>query len=211
MDNESMSDHIDGLLLEADDASMREAAEHAKTCPSCAETLASWNDMATAARSLRATWQSDMLLPRIQKAVRDEQKTSRRRYLQIAAAILLTLGIGRGVWRIVELRQDEKAFHQRILQQSALDQVEQAEKAHLAAINQLEKIADPKLEQPQSPLMVSYKEKLVLIDDAIADCETNIQRNRQNAHLRRQLLTMYSEKQKTLQDVIRESSNVSNQ
>jgi hypothetical protein len=211
MENESMNEHIDDLLLEGDQVSMRAAAEHAATCASCAETLASWNEMSSTAKSLHATWQSDMLLPRIQRAVREEKQTSRRRFAQIAAAILITVGAGTGVWHIVDQRQDEKAFRQRILQESAVDQVEQAEKAHLAAIDQLAKIADPKLEDAHSPLMVNYKEKLVLIDDAIAECEANIQHNRQNAHLRRQLLAMYSEKQKTLQDVVRESSNVSNQ
>jgi len=206
-----MNEHIDDLLLAGDEVSMRAAAEHAATCASCAETLAAWNDMSTTAHSMRATWQSDMLLPRIQKAVREERKSSRRKYLQIAAAIFVTLGIGRGVWRIVELRTESNAFEHRIVQGAALDEVEKAEKAHLAAIEQLEKTAEPKLEEPQTPLMVSYKEKLVLIDDAIADCEANIARNRQNAHLRRQLLSMYTQKQKTLQDVIRESSNVSNQ
>src|SRR4051794_29111663 len=141
MDNQPMNDHIDDLLLAGDDASMRAAAEHARTCPSCAETLAAWNDMSSTAHAMRASWQSDMLLPRIQKAVREESATSRRRYLQIAAAIVLTVGIGGGVWRVVEMKQDEKAFHQRILRESALDQVEAAEKAHLAAIDELEKVA----------------------------------------------------------------------
>jgi len=206
-----MNEHIDDLLLAGDEASMRAAAVHAASCPSCAETLAAWNEMSTTAHSMRATWQSDMLLPRIQKAVREERKTSRRRYLQVAAALFVTLGIGRGVWRIVELRTESNAFEHRIVQGALLDEVEKSEKAHLAAIEQLEKVAEPKLEEPQTPLMVSYKEKLVLIDDAIADCEANIERNRQNAHLRRQLLSMYQQKQNTLKDVIRESSNVSNQ
>jgi hypothetical protein len=51
----------------------------------------------------------------------------------------------------------------------------------------------------------------MLLDDAIAECETVIQKNRNNAHLRKQLLTMYSEKQRTLQDVLREESHASNQ
>ena len=60
--------------------------------------------------------------------------------------------------------------------------------------------------------MVSYKEKLMMLDDAIAECQTAIDKNRQNAYLRTQLLTMYSEKQRTLQDVLREEKNhVSNQ
>ena len=205
-----MTGHIDDLLLAGEEASMRAAAEHAGSCASCAETLAAWNDLSKTAQSLRASWKSDMLLPRIQKAVR-KQSAPRRRFAQIAAAMILTVAVGGGVWRIVELRHAQAAFDRAILRESALDQVEQAEKAHVAAIDQLEKVAAPQLDEPQTPLMVSYKEKLVLIDDAIAECESNIARNRQNAHLRRQLLAMYTEKQSTLQDVVREGSNASKQ
>src|SRR5207237_305070 len=77
------------------------------------------------------------------------------------------------------------------------------------ASDRVEKLAEPKLEQAQSPLMVSYKEKLMLLDDAIADCRTAIRTNRQNANLRRQLLSIYTEKQRTLQDVLREESHES--
>jgi len=72
-------------------------------------------------------------------------------------------------------------------------------------------VAKAKLDDPSSPLLVSYKEKLMLLDDAIAECETVIQHNRNNAHLRKQLLTMYSEKQRTLQDVLREEPHGTNQ
>ena len=75
----------------------------------------------------------------------------------------------------------------------------------------MEKSAEPKLEDPSTPLMVNYKEKLMLLDDAIAECQTNIDRNRQNAHLRKQLLAIYSEKQRTLQEVLREGNHASNQ
>ena len=51
----------------------------------------------------------------------------------------------------------------------------------------------------------------MLLDDAIAECQANIDRNRQNAHLRRQLLAIYTEKQRTLQEVLREESHASNQ
>ena len=213
MEHEPMkNDHIDDLLLEGDEASMRAAGEHAAGCAECAATLAAWNEISGTARSLRATWQSDMLWPRIERALREERRgRSRPQFWQIAAAIALTISLGAGVWRVVHVRSEEAAFDRAILRRSALDQAEQAEKAHLQAINELEKLAEPKLEEPESPLMGSYKEKLALLDDAIADCETNIARNRQNAHLRRQLLAMYSEKQKTLQDVLREDSNVGKQ
>ena len=47
-----------------------------------------------------------------------------------------------------------------------------------------------------------------MLDDAIAECQTAIDKNRQNAYLRTQLLTMYSEKQRTLQDVLREGTTM---
>jgi hypothetical protein len=89
--------------------------------------------------------------------------------------------------------------------------VESAERAHVAAIHRLEQLASPSLEDPATPLMVSYKAKLLLIDDAINECESVIQQNRNNAQLRKQLLAMYSEKQRTLQDVLREEKHASNQ
>jgi hypothetical protein len=214
MDNESMNtghDHIDDLLLEGDPDSMRAAAEHAAGCAECAAALAAWNEISGTARSLRPSWRSDMLWPRIDRALREERPKSRSHLWRIAAAVALTVALGGGVWRIVHVRQEQAAFGRAILRQSALDQVEQAERAHLKAIETLEKVAEPMLEEPATPLMVSYKEKLVLLDDAIAECEAGIARNRHNAHLRKQLLAMYLEKQNTLQEVLREDSNASNQ
>ena len=49
------------------------------------------------------------------------------------------------------------------------------------AIAQLEKLAEAKLEDAESPLMVSYKEKLMLLDDAIAECEANIDKPTERA------------------------------
>jgi len=42
-----------------------------------------------------------------------------------------------------------------------------------------------------------------LLDDAIAECQTAIDHNRNNAHLRKQLLAIYSEKQQTLREVMK--------
>ena len=85
---------------------------------------------------------------------------------------------------------------------AAIDSVESAERAHVEAIDRLAQVAAPQLEAPATPLLVSYKEKLMLIDDAIAECRSGIRTNRYNAHLRRELLAMYVEKQKTLEEVV---------
>jgi hypothetical protein len=203
--------HIDDLLAEGDAVSMQAAAPHASECAECAEMLAEWNDLSGTARSMHTTWNSDLLWPRIERAIRNERRAGASRWLQIAAAVVLMIGIGVAAGFALRARQEQRAFDQAILREKAVQDVETAEQAHVAAIAELEKLAEPKLEEAASPLMVSYKEKLVLLDDAIAECQTNIQRNRQNAHLRRQLLAIYGEKQQTLHDVLREETHASNQ
>jgi hypothetical protein len=204
-------DQLDSLLLEGDDASMAAAAQHARGCTSCADRLGDWNELSNTARSLHETWPSDTLLSRIQRAVARESRPSSAKWWQLAAAIAFTIVLGGGSWFALHRRAEERAFDRAILRDSALHQVESAERAHVAAIHRLEQLASPSLEDPATPLMVSYKAKLLLIDDAINECESVIQQNRNNAQLRKQLLAMYSEKQRTLQDVLREEKHASNQ
>jgi hypothetical protein len=198
---------IDNLLLDGDELALATAAQHAKTCAACAATLAVWNDLSATARGMRASWENDMLWPRIQRAVGRERRRGWTQLLQVAAALAIFLGMAAVTWSTIRVRQ----FDNVILRASALDEVEKAERQHVAAIDRLQTLAEPKLDTPATPLMVSYKEKLMLLDDAIAECQTNIQRNRNNAHLRKQLLAIYSEKQRTLQDVLREEPHVSHQ
>jgi hypothetical protein len=178
------------------------------------EKLALWNQMSNeiseTARSMQTSWQNDMLWPRIERALREERRSASRTQLwRIAAAFILTLGLAATTWYALRIRAHEAAFDKTILTEANTEKVDKAEVAYAAAIEQLEKSAEAKLDAAETPLMVSYKEKLMVLDDAIAECQVNIDRNRQNAHLRSQLLTMYREKQRTLHDVLREGSNVS--
>ena len=201
---------IDDLLFDGSPLAMETAARHADSCPSCAETLRVWSEISTTARSMQSTWESDVLWPRIERALRAEKKRSPMRWLwQAAAAVLITAGLGGTLFYAMRTQSHDAAFDETILRVTALDEVERAEYAHVAAIDRLEGLAEARLDEPGTPLMVAYKEKLMLLDDAIDECQANIDRNRQNAHLRRQLLAMYSEKQQTLQDVMREDMNVS--
>ncbi|MEA2165032.1 MAG: hypothetical protein QOK37_3159 [Thermoanaerobaculia bacterium] len=201
---------LDDLLLEDDPISIEAAALHAQSCDACMEKLASWNDISATARDLQMTWTNDMLWPRIDRAIRDENRKKRTRVWQVAAAVLLLAALGAAAW-IAQRRVHSSDFDNAILKVAAIDEVERAEQAHIAAINHLESVTAPRLDQPTTPLLVSYKEKLMMLDDAIAECQGAINRNRQNAYLRTQLLTMYSEKQRTLQDVIREENHATNQ
>ena len=205
-------EQMDDLLLDGSAFSMDIAARHARTCDRCLETLTSWNEMSEVAGTLRTDWDTDMLWPRIERAIRNEShRTSRTRAWQMAAAAVLTLSVGLSSWYAVRVASHEAKFDEEILRIAALDDVEKAEEAHVEAISRLEEVADPVLESAASPVMVNYKEKLMMLDDAIAECETSIKENRQNAYLRKQLLAMYSEKQKTLQDVLREETHGSKQ
>jgi len=208
--------NLDDLLFDASPLSMRTAAEHAATCAACAEKLEAWNDISATAKSMQTAWQNDLLWPRIERALTKEIREEKRRlplrgFSRIAAVALLTLGLGSTMWFTMREQVREAKFNEKIIQNSAIDEVDEAERVHVQAIAKLQKLADAKLENTETPLMVSYKEKLMLLDDAIAECQVNIDRNRQNAHLREQLLAMYSEKQQTLKDVLREDTNVSNQ
>ena len=201
---------LDDLLLEGGQRSLETAARHAEECDACMEKLASWNEISATAGDLRTTWNNDMLWPRIERAIRDDKRRRRTSVWQIAAALFLLAALGATAW-IAQRRMHANDFDNTILRVAAVDEVERAEQAHIAAINHLEAITASKLDQPSTPLLVSYKDKLMMLDDAIAECQSAINKNRQNAYLRTQLLTMYSEKQRTLQDVIREENHATNQ
>lgn len=202
---------FDDLLLDATPLAMETAARHAAECASCAERLTEWNEISDVAKSLHTTWESDTLWPRIERSLRKEVRPSgTRRLWQIAAAILVIASLGGTMLYALRVQRHHADFDGDILQMSAVDEADKAQREYERAIGNLSKVAEAKLEEAESPLMVSYKEKLMLLDDAIAECQTNIDNNKQNAHLRKQLLSMYSEKQQTLREVLREETHVSN-
>ena len=85
-----------------------------------------------------------------------------------------------------------------------MDDVEAAEETYLASIEKLSRLAEPRLASSTSPVMLNYREKLALLDSAIADLQSGIEQNRYNTHLRRELLAAYREKQQTLQNLMKE-------
>jgi len=95
-------------------------------------------------------------------------------------------------------------YKRQLLTKSAVDQVERAEAAYVKAIDNLAAQAKPKLENPATPLIASYREKLLVLDGAIADLRATVEGNRANAHLRSELRSLYEDKQKTLEAVMKE-------
>jgi len=53
--------------------------------------------------------------------------------------------------------------------------------------------------------MANYREKLLVLDSAIAECRAQLEQNSFNAHLRRELLSIYQMKHATLTEVLQEA------
>ena len=91
---------------------------------------------------------------------------------------------------------------QSLLKTTALREVETAETVYERAIDKLAAETKPQLEDPATPLLANYHEKLLVLDSAIADLRAQAGMNPSNAQLRYQLLAMYQEKQHTLEEVL---------
>ncbi len=206
--------------LSGEDSALSAAFEgHARTCADCARELSEWRRLSAAGPSLKTAWSSPNLWPAIRQRLAEEsqaagavapQRASWLRFLPagalaalfaIAAAGLFVFRDGGGRDPLVshwETTRDP------ILAESAADEVEDAEKVYLASIEKLSRLAQPRLASASTPLALNFREKLAVLDSAIADLQSSIEQNRYNTHLRRELLAVYREKQKTLQDLMKE-------
>ncbi len=189
---------------------------HAESCAACAEELRSWKNLSVAAADLHQEWDSPALWPRIEEAlVRNPAPGpgGLRRFWsdwsfpglqwQTAMAGLLLLALTSAIWFVVH-RGSEKIPQDQatLLKDSAVDEVERAELAYERAIDKLDAKARPRLDRAATPLMASYREKLLVLDSAISELRAQADINPANGHLRRQLLAMYEEKQDTLKEVL---------
>jgi hypothetical protein len=190
---------------------------HALTCASCAEELRSWKFLSNAAAELRDYTDGSPLWPRIhQSLVEQAGKIEERQQgwnwrsllanlsvswqTAAATAFVIVLMVAGG-WFLRPARNTEPGS---LLKSKALVNVEHAESAYVQAIDKLAVEAKPQLENPATPLMANYREKLMVLDSAIDDLRSQTGQNPSNAHLRYQLLAMYQEKQRTLEEILEE-------
>jgi len=217
---------LDYALREGTPELMEALAAHAEACPSCRVALHRWSELSNAAGALRRQWDSPDLWPRIHRALAEASQAPRqgkwaplgilqqagknwREAAAVAAVILLMASIAWVLMRNFQpatLKLDPDV-EKRLLTEKALREIEINESAYIQSIESLSKLAESRISNTTSPLMISYREKLTLIDAAIAECRANIERNRFNAHMRKELLSIYQEKQRTLEDVMRTNPN----
>jgi hypothetical protein len=193
---------------------------HAAACPACAEELRAWKSLSLAAQELRDYADSPALWPPIANALAEEAKgkdlvSARRSWPKfwpgispvwqtaVAGAFILLMAVSAGWFYLQETKPKTTADNQ-LLRSKALTEVERTEFAYVQAIDKLAAEAKPQLENPATPLLASYREKLLVLDSAIDDLRAQAGQNSSNAHLRYELLAMYQEKQRTLEEILEE-------
>jgi len=211
----SPCESFEEALLAEDGAGPAALAAHAEGCDACRSKALLWQKVDDIAPSLKKTWESPELLPRIREAAAQSRPRRRSLWLPVGIAAAIAVYAAAG-W--ISLQNQNRVPYQpdpglleneraRLLSEETLNDVEKKEAAFVASIDALERRASPALEAPASPLAASLKEKLVLLDSAIADCRREIARNEFNTNLRRELLAMYQEKKQTLQEIARENGD----
>jgi hypothetical protein len=205
------------IFAEGTSAEWAALEAHAATCAFCAEELRAWKSLSAAASELRDYRESPFLWPRIrQSLVQQNAGEIKRRtrwnwrrlfpavslWQAAAVAAVLLLLITPAIWIYIGQRNTPQPSSADLLHQKALAEVERTESAYVQAIDKLALQAKPQLDSPDTPLMASYREKLQVLDSAISDLQAQAGQNPSNAHLRHQLLAMYQETERTLEEVL---------
>jgi hypothetical protein len=205
------------ILLDGSPEEWAALEQHAVTCAACAEELRAWKQLSAAAEEMRDYQESPVLWARIETSLRQQRAAPARRARfwssldfwrhgatvwqpALVGAMVVALAVSSG-YLYTHRSGTPVDPGNRLLKTSALAEVERTEREYMTAIDKLASDAGPQLGS-DTPLMASYREKLLVLDSAIADLRAQAGENPSNAHLRKQLLAMYQEKQQTLQDVL---------
>lgn len=204
------------ILRDGTPAEWAELEAHSVTCALCAEELEGWKMLSTAAQELRDYSDSPAGWKHIEAAL-VEQAAHKPWYgewwagfsgwknVQVSAAAgLLVVVIGFGAWIYVREPKTPPTANQSLLKGQALKEVERTEAAYVEAISKLAQETKGQPETDSTGLMSSYREKLMMLDSAIDDLREQAGQNPSNSHLRYQLLAMYQEKQRTLEEILEE-------
>ena len=182
---------------------MPDMRAHAGQCAACREQLYLWDEISRLAPGLHEEWESPFLWPRIQANLAAEpthRRTPWWRWALAAAALLALAALLQPWW-------NGKPANRELLTESALQEVQQAEKAYARSIEKLSAVAAAKLERSSSPAAAAYREKLILLDSGIAELKATVESNRYNTYLQLELASLYRQKQQTLQEWLQNANH----
>jgi hypothetical protein len=195
---------------------------HAATCEGCRVQLELDLAISAAAPALHREWDSPALWPRIREAIAAEPRRApwwsldgigelfavnwRPAVVTAAVAVLAVVGTWYAMRRVEPpVQVNIPAQRERLFTEQALREAEAAESAYVQSIEKLASLAEGRLARADSPLMISYREKLLVLNAAIHELRQQAESNRFNAHLRTELSSLYREKQRTLELVLQEN------
>jgi hypothetical protein len=196
---------------------MPEAREHLKLCAACRREYRVWNDISAAAKELHEDWDTPALWPNIKQAIEAEPKQKPKpvwwrewKTWAVAATILIGAVLFTRPWQWTTSPSSSTetqlapalSSNSDFLTEQALSEVERSEAAYRRSIEKLSRIAEPRIERSATPVAVSYREKLLMLDSAISETRTNLAQNRFNVHLRKELADLYREKKQTLEELL---------
>ena len=192
-----------------------DAREHARDCAVCRRELWIWGEMSQVAGGLREEWDSPELWSRVRQALRAEPKPKQPRHIEyirdwrllVAIAAVLVISATAALWYPFRQHPGPAQSDEAFLTEQTLKELEQAESAYSNSIGKLARLAESHLQRADAGLASAYKEKLAMLDSAIAELKTTVDQNRFNARLQAELAALYKQKQQTLQEIVREQKN----
>jgi len=178
---------------------MPDARAHAERCESCRRQLYLWSEISRVAPQLHEDWESPGLWPRIELVLVDAVPRPKHvpawRWTMAVAAVALVAVMLSQPWR-----GKTPVPNGALLTDRALAEVQQAEQAYARSIDRLSAVAQKDLEKSAAPVAAAYREKLLVLDSAIADVKANLESNRYNTYLQTELASLYKDKQNTLKE-----------
>ena len=188
---------------------MPDMRAHAEQCAACREQLYLWSEISRLAPGLHEEWESPFLWPRIQANLAAEPARHRawsrapwwRWALAAAGVIVLAAAM------LQPVAAAAKPADREFLTESALQEVQQAEKAYARSIEKLSAVAAQNLDRSSSPMAAAYREKLTLLDSGIAELKATVENNRYNTYLQMELASLYRQKQQTLQEWLQNANH----
>lgn len=200
---------------------MPEAREHLANCAACRREFRLWKDISATAKSLHEEWETPGLWPQIRQSLTAESKPAVKKWKEwkiwaMAAALLIAAAASFLLVRHsakpattgpAPALQASSQQNRDFLTDQALKEVEKSEAAYRKSIEQLSRLAEPKLDDAASPVAVNAREKLLMLDSAITDTRSNVAVNRFNVRLQKTLADLYREKQQTLEELLKRDQN----